>query len=123
MIMATDRAGLEVMLREIYNTCYDLMVYACAAEVKATSVMRSAGYDVEAIFTPYHAYKNYHDTCVHDDVNYEGAHFGNNIHPFETVFFKANRGFNEKEFETFTDWYDEMDYSSYDVCHFPKSSF
>ncbi len=43
-----------------------------------------------------------------------GAYDGASIHPFETLFFKTNRGITPRLLEVMIKWIDQTKYSSYD---------
>lgn len=46
----------------------------------------------------------------------EGWYFGFNLHPYETIFMKANRNVNPLMMAKMTEWHMRMNYSSYDYC-------
>ncbi|KAF3930859.1 hypothetical protein ABW19_dt0203795 [Dactylella cylindrospora] len=116
MIWATDRIGLQVLLRNGIAVCFQDKDEAINAEIAATKHLKDAGYEVEAMMAAYHSDPNYQQTCNHDDVNWGGAYYGMTMHPFDTMFVKANRNIEEQGLETWTKWYDQMDYNSHDVC-------
>lgn len=108
MIWATDQVGMELMLYPppgasnpdmygsdhdlvAYGGCYQDLVKAIHAEVGATALIRGAGYNVSAMMA---AFENptYIDDCkLPVDPLYDRQYFGTNIHPYETIFTKANR--------------------------------
>lgn len=50
------------------------------------------------------------------DHAFEGRYFGFNLHPYETIFAKANRDLNPVMLGKLTEWHLGMNYSSYDYC-------
>lgn len=50
------------------------------------------------------------------DPNFNNRYFGFNMHPYETLFVKANRDVDIKMVSKLTEWHDRMKYSSYDKC-------
>lgn len=84
--------------------------------MRATTNLYQKGYKVEALMTSYHSNETYAQTCMHSDMNHEGEYYGINLNPFETIFQKANRGYNNQTLELYTKWYDDMGYDSYKVC-------
>lgn len=47
---------------------------------------------------------------------FEQGYFGFNIHPYETMFVKANRNIDGKMINKLTEWHNRMNYSSFDYC-------
>lgn len=144
MIWATDRIGIETLLYPTVaqmrrlrtslksmktdtpvpdmespgiNSCPSEYWKAVAVEVYASPLIKAAGYNIDAMMTAFHANPNYQDECADvQDVLYEDKYFGINIHPYDTIFAKANRGTNALTLQKYTDWMDESKYSSYDHC-------
>ncbi|KAK0116459.1 hypothetical protein ONS95_013474 [Cadophora gregata] len=101
------------------NGCFADWDAAVAAEVSSTSLIRAAGYKVEAMMSAYHGNAEYEEgkSCSENrDVLWEGGYFGISVHPFETVFIKANRDLSQLVLKRYTQWVDQMKYSSYDYC-------
>ncbi|KAI2621240.1 hypothetical protein GGR54DRAFT_600647 [Hypoxylon sp. NC1633] len=109
MIWATDGVGMELLLYPPANAsqpdmygnendtvafggCYEEFHQAIHAEIGATSVVRDAGYKVSAMMSAFQ--EQYFEQCEQHpiDMLLDKAYFGTNIHPYETIFFKANRG-------------------------------
>ena len=144
MIWAIDRAGLEVLLFPSeklqakfmagvkpfrkgepvppvetpgINHCPHEYWKAVTVEVHATPLLEAAGYTIDAMMFASHSSKNYLEECKnYPDPLYENSYFGTDLHPFDTIFAKANRGTNQKVVDTLTDWVNGMKYSSYDHC-------
>ena len=147
MIWATDRIGLETLLfpsatlvekfkSELpphdsshpvppwespgINFCPHEYWKAVAAEVYATPLLRSAGYKIDVMMTAYHSIPNYEVACrqwMDGDMLSKGHYYGMDLHPFDAIFAKTNRGNDPITLEKMTTWTDERRYSSYDYCH------
>ncbi len=50
------------------------------------------------------------------DVLFDGAYFGANVHPYETVFMKANRGVSEATLKLMTELHLNQSWTSWDSC-------
>ncbi|KAI9049305.1 hypothetical protein LZ554_007150 [Drepanopeziza brunnea f. sp. 'monogermtubi'] len=101
------------------NSCFHSWRAAVAGEVSSTALIRAAGYEVDALMNAYHGLESYENgkTCFENrDVLFDGGYFGINVHPFETVFLKANRGLAPLTLEKHTEWTNRRNYSSYDYC-------
>lgn len=129
MLLATDRTGLFILLApasETLTTCPTEMQDAIDTEVRITEKIEAAGYKVDAMMQEFQAEDDFAETCTGDDRNYEGAYDhgikegGMNLHPYEMLFFKANRHISEKLVDSLTTWTDQAGYSSYDVCRRPR---
>ncbi|KAI0007076.1 hypothetical protein F4779DRAFT_526671 [Xylariaceae sp. FL0662B] len=110
MIWATDSVGMELLLyppaeasqEDAYGTendtvafggCYEVFPQAIHAEIGATRAIRNAGYEVSAMMSAFQGEEYFGECDQHPaDVLYNGQYFGTNVHPYETIFFKANRG-------------------------------
>jgi hypothetical protein len=147
MIWATDRVGIETLLfpteEQIdrlkgslpprkedepvpemespgINSCPHEYWKAVAIEVYATPLLKAAGYKIDAMMAAFHGSENYEDECTdYMDVVYEGAYFGMNLHPYDSIFTKANRGglTGTYAMEKYSEWMKARKYSSYDYCH------
>ena len=103
------------------NSCPHEYWDAVAIEVYATSTIRAAGYEVSAMMSAYHGQsrEDYENTCVQTGDVYwpaENGYWGTDIHPFDTLFAKTNRGVAPTTLEKLTEWMDGRGYSSYDFC-------
>lgn len=126
MILATDNIGLEVLLdpaSECLSTCPNDWGSAVEVEVRITGKIKEAGYKVDAMMQEFQGQADFADSCKGADRLWEGAYpdgerdgSGSFVHPYETLFFKANRGVQEKLLGKLTEWTDAAGYSSYDVC-------
>ncbi|KAH7321926.1 hypothetical protein BKA65DRAFT_482355 [Rhexocercosporidium sp. MPI-PUGE-AT-0058] len=93
------------------NSCFHNYDTAVAAEVSSTSLIRAAGYKVDAMMSAYHGIAEYEEgrTCEKNhDLLWEGKYFGINVHPFETVFMKANRDVAPLVLERHSQWMRNM---------------
>ena len=125
MILATDKVGLDVLLdpaSECLSTCPDGWLSAVHVELRMTAKIKEAGYQADAMMQEFHGRADFSDTCTGTDRLWEGAYPDGRrdaaffVHPYETLFFKANRGVQEKLLGKLTEWTDAAGYSSYDVC-------
>jgi len=103
------------------NSCPHEYWEAVAIEVYATSMIRASGYEVSAMMSAYHSQSQdeYEAICeMNGDVYWppEGGYWGMDIHPFDTLFAKTNRGIAPKVLQLLTEWMDGDGYSSYDFC-------
>ncbi|KAF3281546.1 hypothetical protein TWF970_002103 [Orbilia oligospora] len=115
MIFATDRIGINTLL-SVMSTCFPNWLSAVYGESNSTRAIINAGYTVSAMMTSFASQENYADECKHGDILLEGAYFGDNLHPYETIFQKANRDFGKDVLSRLTEWTDLAGYSSYEVC-------
>nr|XP_036578224.1 uncharacterized protein CTRU02_11725 [Colletotrichum truncatum]KAF6785425.1 hypothetical protein CTRU02_11725 [Colletotrichum truncatum] len=136
MIWATDDIGIDLLLHPPPNSsdpdqfgnendavglagCYDGWNHAVHAEVGATGLFTKQGYEVDLMMTAFHSSKKYIEECDtshNGDVLWNGAYFGTNVHPYETIFIKANRNIDPVLIDHLTTWQQASGYSSYDVC-------
>lgn len=101
------------------NGCFQDWDSAVAAEVSSTSLILAAGYKVDAMMSAYHGNAEYENarTCEKNrDLLWEGEYFGISVHPFDTVFMKANRDVSPLVLERHSQWVQQRKYSSYDYC-------
>ncbi|KAK6344861.1 hypothetical protein TWF718_006813 [Orbilia javanica] len=115
MIYATDRFGLNLIL-PVISPCFKDFNSAVQAENRAARAVLNAGYDVEALMTAASTMPDYARHCTHGSVLRPNAYFGIDLHPYETIFQKANRDIAPRMFELMTKWHDQSNYSSWDVC-------
>ncbi|KAK6541814.1 hypothetical protein TWF694_007595 [Orbilia ellipsospora] len=115
MILATDRTGISLLL-PILSECFTSHMRAIYAEGNSTRAMWNAGFTATALMTSFSSKENYAHECNHTDVLGGGAYYGMAVHPYETIFMKANRNYGQRVLDRFTEWTDEAGYSSYEVC-------
>ncbi|KAK6536571.1 hypothetical protein TWF281_000797 [Arthrobotrys megalospora] len=115
MIFATDRTGLHLLLPKI-ETCFTRIQSAMMAEAESTEAVLAGGYNVTAFMTAFISDKEYATTCDHGDLLFNNLYYGTSIHPYETMFQKANRDIAPKQLELLTEWHEKSGYSSWDVC-------
>ncbi|KAL8721815.1 MAG: hypothetical protein Q9225_001570 [Loekoesia sp. 1 TL-2023] len=125
MILATDNIGLDVLLdpaSQALSTCPNDWSTAVEVEVRITGKIKDAGYKVDAMMQEFQSEEDFADTCTGVDRNWEGAYDHGirgadmNLHPYEMLFFKANRQISQKLLDKLTEWTDQAGYSSYGVC-------
>lgn len=104
------------------SVCYDTMPAAVHAEIGGTEVILGAGYKVDVMMTAYAPYsgRSPREFCEDmgrpNDFLYKDKYFGGNIHPYETIFVKANRDIDPEGLQHLTDWHLAMTTSSWDSC-------
>ncbi|KAK8081832.1 hypothetical protein PG996_000613 [Apiospora saccharicola] len=138
MIFATDRVGMELMLYPPVGSsrpddygdehdlvalqgCYPSMSKAIHGEVGTTGVVRGAGYEVEALMSAFtKSRRNYADECAEHpvaDLLYDHQYYGSNLHPYETIFMKANRDIDPVLINDLSDWHVNGAFpNSWDMC-------
>ncbi|KAI4261160.1 MAG: hypothetical protein L6R42_003638 [Xanthoria sp. 1 TBL-2021] len=130
MILATDNIGLDVLLdpaSQSLSTCPNDWHSAVKVEVRMTGEIKKAGYKVDAMMQEFQGDADFADDCKGADRLWEGAYPDGKqngpasfVHPYETLFFKANRRVQEKLLGKLTEWTDAANYSSYDACRNPR---
>ncbi|KAK6340288.1 hypothetical protein TWF730_002052 [Orbilia blumenaviensis] len=115
MIYATDRLGLNLIL-PIISHCFKDFGSAVQAENRAARAVLNEGYDVRALMTAASTLPDYARQCTHGTVLRPNSYFGINLHPYETIFQKANRDIAPRTLELMTQWHDQSNYSSWDTC-------
>lgn len=139
MLFATDDIGMSILLNpdlahsvkqtDHWGTpddpvgltiCFDTLFKAVHSEIGITELIRSQGYEVDVMLTSFHAAKEPTTYCEEnnnpDDVLYDGKYFGTTVHPYETVFMKANRGIGDTTLSVLTKWHLARSVSSWDTC-------
>jgi hypothetical protein len=113
--------------------CYDGWRAAVHAEIGATDAILAAGFDVDVLMTAYHGlggngrpeqrippYGAGCDATENGDVLRNGKYYGTNVHPYETIFIKANRDIDPVLLRRLTEWHNNLDPTSRDAC--PRAS-
>jgi hypothetical protein len=117
MLFATDRRGINLLLSpESLANCYNDKDLAITAEVRSTSLITGAGYKVDVMMLAFQSSPNYATTCKHGDLLWEGKYFSTSMHPYETIFLKANRDIRPQTFDMLTTKAAQMGYNSNNVC-------
>lgn len=137
MIWATDAIGVKLLLypsvgsseSDKYGTpedlvalegCYADMHKAIHGEIGATKVIQNAGYKIDALMAAFHKTKDYQEACAIEpieDILWNGHYYGTNVHPYETIFIKANRDIDPTLMRRLTDWHLGGTFKgSWDVC-------
>ncbi|KAK6356765.1 hypothetical protein TWF718_001107 [Orbilia javanica] len=115
MIFATDSIGIRTLL-PVMSTCFPNWLSAVFGESNSTRAIINAGYTVSAMMTSFASEEDYAEKCSHGDVLLEGGYFGDNVHPYEMIFQKANRNFGKDVLDKLTKWTNMAGYSSWEVC-------
>ncbi|KAI0840599.1 hypothetical protein F5Y06DRAFT_243814 [Hypoxylon sp. FL0890] len=107
MVLATDSIGMGLLLEDpsVLNThhgnqtiafegCYRDKKHVVQSEIKATAVIKKAGYKVDALMAAFRKSEDYEGDCAKNST--EDAFWGEtyddtDIHPYETMFMEANR--------------------------------
>lgn len=84
-------------------------------------LFHSQGYRVDVMMTSVHSsspeqYCDMQKSVGGQDALGPGAYFGMNLHPYEIVFQKTNRGMDDHLLNLFTDWHMAMNESSWEKC-------
>ncbi|KAF5588585.1 asparagine synthetase [Fusarium subglutinans] len=137
MIWATDSVGMELLLLPhsstsspadgfgaagapvAFHSCYDGWHSAVHAEIGTAEMIIEAGYDVDVMMEAYHKSERFRYDCHADgvgDLLFNGRYFGSNIHPYETIFMKANRDIDPKLLKSLTEWHLAEGRRSWDMC-------
>ncbi|OLN96078.1 hypothetical protein CCHL11_03302, partial [Colletotrichum chlorophyti] len=139
MILATDDVGMSILLDPTLATtssqddrfgskddpvgfsgCYNDWNAAVHAEVGTTGLIQNAGYQVDAMMTSLHSEDGVAEYCKEHpdstDLLWDKYYFGSNIHPYETIFIKANRDVDPALIHSMTEWHMRMKANSFDVC-------
>ena len=130
MILATDNVGLEILMdptAKSLSSCPNDWHSAVEVEVRITGEIKKAGYKADAMMQEFQSSPDFADSCKGADRLWEGAYPdgkrdgpGSFVHPYETLFFKANRKVQEQLLSRLTKWTDVAGYSSYDACRDPR---
>ncbi|KAH6691375.1 hypothetical protein F5X68DRAFT_201788 [Plectosphaerella plurivora] len=139
MIFATDKVGMKLLLDPALATsgsqddpfgkatdpvglssCYESWNSAVHAEIGTTGLITAAGYRYDAMVTALHSEATIEMFCASNpkikDLWWDNAYFGGNIHPYETIFYKANRNVDTAFVESLTEWHLKIKKDSYDTC-------
>jgi hypothetical protein len=71
------------------------------------------------MMTRFHADPDHMENCdTHhsEDLLYDKGYDGVNLHPYETIFMKSNKGIDPLLLDRLSNWTDAAKYSSYDFC-------
>ena len=140
MILATDDIGMSILLDPApagslrhgdgfgsedgpvgLTPCFGTPPKAMHGEIGTTELIRSQGYEADALLTSFNAAEQNLVTYCREagsppDVLFDGAYFGTNVHPYETVFMKANRGVSEATLRLMTELHLNQSWTSWDSC-------
>lgn len=99
--------------------CHETMFQAVHTEIGSTRLIQSQGYEVDVLMTAYASSKSPQDYCDRgqfEDILYDKKYYGSNVHPYETVFIKANRNIDPVLLAKMTEWHLSRDISSWETC-------
>ncbi|KAK1959807.1 hypothetical protein LY78DRAFT_685642 [Colletotrichum sublineola] len=99
--------------------CHDGWNQAVHAEVGAISALLKQGYKVDMMMAAFQKSKNYIEECdtsQSGNLLWNGKYFGTYVHPYETVFIKANRDIDPTLIEHLATWQQASGFNSYSVC-------
>ena len=140
MLWATDGVGMGILLdpalahsvpqADPWGTvddpvglsfCHETMDAAVHSELGSTRLITSQGYGVDVLMTAYElsagaGVEEYCKNGQFEDILYDKKYYGTNVHPYETVFIKTNRGIDPKLLEKLSDWHLKNGVSSWDTC-------
>lgn len=139
MFLATDDIGMGIFLNEDlalsvsvddaygskddpigFTACFPTLVKAVHSEIGLTTLIRSQGYDVDVLLTAPHMSSSFDQFCVDNgnpgDFLFAGTYFGANVHPYEIVFMKANRGIDPNFLDHISKWHLAANWTSWDTC-------
>lgn len=138
MLWATDAVGMDILISPEYahavgfddkwgqagdpvglSICPASMPEAIHTEVAATSLITSQGYDVDVMMAAYGPASSPDEYCRNgqlEDVLYEGKYYGSSIHPYETVFIKANRNISPDLLSRMTEMHLSTPLDSWIAC-------
>ncbi len=139
MLFATDEVGMSILLNpDLAHTvqqsdlwggpedavgltiCFETLYKAVHSEIGITNLILSQGYGVNALLTSVQAAASPDTYCEEngnpDDVLYDGRYYGTTVHPYETVFMKANRGIGDATLSVMTKWHSSRNVTSWDTC-------
>jgi hypothetical protein len=138
MLFATDDIGMGILLDPSlaksaaiddywgtkddpvgFTECYKTLQLAVHSEVGITDLIRSQGYEVDSMLAAFHAATptSYCEKNGYpEDILYDRRYYGANVHPYETVFIKANRNIDPTLLEDMTKWHLEQSTTSWNSC-------
>lgn len=99
--------------------CHETFFEAVHTELGSTRLIVSQGYEVDVLMTAYAPASSLADYCANGqfkDPLYDGMYYGSNIHPYETVFMKANREIDPILLEKMTEWHSSRPLDSWTTC-------
>ncbi len=110
-----------------FTPCYETLKKAAHSEVSITELIRSSGYEVDPFLTAFHIATPATYCQVNsnpEDILYDKKYYGSNVHPYETVFVKANRDIYPTLLENMTKWHLSQHTTSWDSCgQLPRSAW
>ncbi|KAK7704142.1 hypothetical protein SLS64_008700 [Diaporthe eres] len=140
MLWATDDIGMGILLDPALahsvpqddhwgtvddpvglSFCHETMDAAVHSELGSTRLITSQGYAVDVLMTAYElsagaGIEEYCKNGQFEDILYDKKYYGTNIHPYETVFIKANRDIEPVLVQKLSDWHLRNGVSSWDTC-------
>lgn len=101
--------------------CHETMDAAIHTELGSTRLITSQGYAVDVLMTAFElsagaGIEEYCKNGQFEDILYDKKYYGTNIHPYETIFIKANRDIDPTLLEKLSDWHRRNGLSGWDTC-------
>ncbi|KIH89214.1 hypothetical protein SPBR_07481 [Sporothrix brasiliensis 5110] len=137
MIFATDDTGMSILLDPDHATsgvadkfggaddpvgltgCYNNHRSAVHSEVGLTTLIQNAGYAVDVMMAAIHqetSLEAYCNATNSNDVLFNDAYFGFNVHPYETIFIKTNRDIDPVAIKKLSEWHLKRNMTSQTLC-------
>lgn len=140
MLWATDDIGMGILLDPALaysvpqddhwgtvddpvglSFCHETMDAAVHTELGSTRLITSQGYAVDVLMTAFElsagaGVEEYCKNGQFEDILYDKKYYGTNIHPYETIFIKANRDIDPILLEKLSEWHRRNGLSSWDTC-------
>ncbi|KAK6340615.1 hypothetical protein TWF696_008940 [Orbilia brochopaga] len=116
MFLAIDRTGLEVLIDDVISPCFATFDDRIRAEINMTTAIIKAGYTVTAFMTAFSSDPDYTHKCDHKDILHNNSYYEMNIHPYESIFHRANRNIFPHQLKMLTKWHEKANYSSQPYC-------
>ena len=110
MILCTDRQGLDIIYPKVINEQrLDKIQTILQKEIITSKTLLDNGYNIACILSGYnYDFRKLENRLINSNNGHNGdpwynhSFFGNTIHPYESIFFKTNRGVNPEILESLT---------------------
>ncbi|MCJ1341708.1 hypothetical protein MMC09_007005 [Bachmanniomyces sp. S44760] len=121
MLWAVDKVGLSIIMNSLagIDHCFETLKAAVGAEKGTTSEIINAGYKIDVMQSSFQGEADGLNSCGSGDIWFDDGYFNTMMHPYETIFVKANRAGNPKTYRQvslLTQWHDSFGRRSNDVC-------
>ena len=113
MLLATDRTGLALLLVPAgLSACHDEYIAAIDTEIRLSSLIRAAGFKLDAAMSLFQDADDFSDACTAP--NPFDAYPGGMLHPHELMFVKSRAGTPDDVIERYTHF--ARGYDSHRFC-------